>query len=488
MSVVFNEKCDDPVFPTDIPKAIVTPPAEKNERKIIGILDIKPSEILSPPEFTEEATLLAMKNLSILPEELVLSDESKLKLQEALDAEKKRFELIRQIVKERNRIIDAIESLKPKKRKKKKMRNKKRISRIPKKGGRRRKKTKPKTTEMLVQGSTMNFIDEYHMLLNNMNQEKQKISSIKQLSKESDIPVEKQNVQKSPRMEIYVTSFGKSKIPIPVKQFRNNNNNESFKAMQTKRLHSFISQRMIERQQNALFIKKQKDNEKRQLAERALERVKEVEERQMKIKQDRVDLLKQKARIRLEKMKRNEDHFEKIKQKKKYEAEAEVKYRERMFKKLQQKKKRQFEKEKRQREENIYGKQLGKANNESYSNRFSKLRQKIIAVQNENSLSPSLNTHSINEPKSNSKNSFRASSNSKKSIIHSDKQMNNGYDPYSFSQKSNEDENCSKIPKPRPVLDKSRKNMDYKSLITLPVVGDKKTKIPFYRKKEKISF
>ena len=34
MSVVFNEKCDDPVFPTDIPKAIVTPPAEKNERKI----------------------------------------------------------------------------------------------------------------------------------------------------------------------------------------------------------------------------------------------------------------------------------------------------------------------------------------------------------------------------------------------------------------------------------------------------------------------
>ena len=92
----------------------------KNE-KFYGLLDIIPFSIKTPPEFTEPESIEALKNLNVLPKDLVIDNLSNnsmlennpmLRMKMSIELEKKRLELIEKLINERNRIITEKENLK----------------------------------------------------------------------------------------------------------------------------------------------------------------------------------------------------------------------------------------------------------------------------------------------------------------------------------------------------------------------------------------
>jgi hypothetical protein len=75
-----------------------------------GILNLKPNSVTAPPEFTELATLQAMRNLKIIPGDLVPQDPPQvddlvLRLHLTIELERRRYETINRIIAERNRIL-----------------------------------------------------------------------------------------------------------------------------------------------------------------------------------------------------------------------------------------------------------------------------------------------------------------------------------------------------------------------------------------------
>jgi hypothetical protein len=81
-----------------------------------GILNLVPNSITTPPEFTEPATLEAMRNLQIHPRDLVPQDpppidDLVLRLHLAIEFERRRYETISKIIAERNRVLKQIPAL-----------------------------------------------------------------------------------------------------------------------------------------------------------------------------------------------------------------------------------------------------------------------------------------------------------------------------------------------------------------------------------------
>jgi hypothetical protein len=95
------------LFSTDVQKVIVAP--EPTTSPKFGILDLHPQTIRSPPQFTEEATIAAMRNLNVAPEDLIPQDpdieDIPLRVSTKLELERRRYETIQEILAERNRIL-----------------------------------------------------------------------------------------------------------------------------------------------------------------------------------------------------------------------------------------------------------------------------------------------------------------------------------------------------------------------------------------------
>jgi hypothetical protein len=75
-----------------------------------GILNFRPTAVTSPPEFTEQATIDAMRNLQVLPSDLVPHDPPEVddvvrRLHLTMELERRRYETINQIKIERNRLL-----------------------------------------------------------------------------------------------------------------------------------------------------------------------------------------------------------------------------------------------------------------------------------------------------------------------------------------------------------------------------------------------
>jgi hypothetical protein len=98
----------EPVFSTDLQKVIVAP--ETGSNPDFGILDLKPQEIHEPPQFTENATIVAMRNLNVSPEDLVPQEpeisDIPLRVSTKLELERRRYQTIQNILAERNRILE----------------------------------------------------------------------------------------------------------------------------------------------------------------------------------------------------------------------------------------------------------------------------------------------------------------------------------------------------------------------------------------------
>jgi hypothetical protein len=76
-----------------------------------GILDVDPDTITTPPHFSEEATVTAMRNLQVLSEDLVPHKSTdtanpEFQAQVSQELERRRRDLICKIVAERNRLLD----------------------------------------------------------------------------------------------------------------------------------------------------------------------------------------------------------------------------------------------------------------------------------------------------------------------------------------------------------------------------------------------
>jgi hypothetical protein len=98
---------DDLFSHTDTQKVIIiTEPPQP----CFGILNIDPKSITAAPTFSEEATLTAMRNLNVFPEDLVPrpppeADDVVTRLHVAMELERRRFAIIEKIMAERNRIL-----------------------------------------------------------------------------------------------------------------------------------------------------------------------------------------------------------------------------------------------------------------------------------------------------------------------------------------------------------------------------------------------
>jgi hypothetical protein len=87
-------------------------PLLESTNPTFGILDVDPDSITAPPQFSEEATVNAMRNLQLLAEDLVPhkaadTSDPELQVQVSRELERRRRELIGHVVAERNRLVDA---------------------------------------------------------------------------------------------------------------------------------------------------------------------------------------------------------------------------------------------------------------------------------------------------------------------------------------------------------------------------------------------
>jgi hypothetical protein len=105
--VVHFSRPGEPIFPTDLEKVIVAPETVPDPG--FGILDLQPQDIHAPPQFTEEATIAAMRNLNVAPEDLVPQEPNisdvPLRVNTKLELERRRYQTIQNILAERNRIL-----------------------------------------------------------------------------------------------------------------------------------------------------------------------------------------------------------------------------------------------------------------------------------------------------------------------------------------------------------------------------------------------
>lgn len=323
---------------------------EELVEKPLGILDISPQNIKEPPQFTEQATIEAMNNLEVVPNDLVplnfkqsesFNDDSPMRLQITLELERQRLEKIEKIIKERNRLLSLptpdiqeihmrINKSTP--------RRKKRKSTIPKyKKKKGNKERRPK--EDASRHSTTS------------KKSKQKIIS-KNNSKITMPKVKHNSPTKIPGLV--------KPIPNPTPIFK------------PKQIKNQIKEDIMERQ-NKQTEENEKDkmNLMLEIRRKAIGRMQQVMEEQ-----------------KLMKMKKEQRMKEQL---------AESQRKEKQYMKLQEKKRKEFEKKQKLRNKKLYGNSLP----EKKENHFAELRKKIIQSQ-ANSVSNSRVASPINEKRDDS--------------------------------------------------------------------------------------
>ena len=336
MTLVSPEAADDIFSNTHARKVLV---ADDGPAAPFGILDFEPHSVTSPPHFTEEATLEAMHNLHVLPEDLVPRGRPEFgngdlakKMKFTIEMEKKRYSTIEKIITERNRILSHdkdLANLGPEK--KGKQRRKKNIN-----GKKKRKRPAP-----------------------NKKVIPPRVPRLPAPKVQKKKPA-KPSVRRAPRKPVPPPPR-----PQPVKP-----------------------ESVTWKPSDAALNRKKKEDAKREAAERALQRVKEAQKRQEQLKKQKEELVKQKAQQRLKRLKGEETMFERKKRQLKEASDAEMQRKERRYMRLQEKKRRKFEAEQRWRQQNIYGQHKEMSEQQS----FSALRRKLLAAIDSPSGSVSSNT------------------------------------------------------------------------------------------------
>ena len=278
----------------------------EHETKTFGILDMSPNSITEPPVFTEPATLVALHNLKISPEQLIPynhgGDHSEKSFVSGIEHEMQRFDLIQQVINERNRILDIS--------------GRKKKIKIPK----NKKKKNPRKKKA--------------------NKEDMKNEAVETV--EADVAA------------TATVDFKAQTLP-PLKPSQNPQ--QLLRKQPAKRKPGNPVSLIDARLNEAAAIKKQKDDVKMANAEKALERVKEVERRQEEMRRQKNEMLRQKAELRMKKLKnlhqQKQDEQELISKRNKLAFERE----EKKIAKLKRRKMRQLEREQKWRAKNIYGPQ-----------------------------------------------------------------------------------------------------------------------------------
>lgn len=515
------------------------------QEKKIGILDIQADSIQTPPVFTEESTISAMKNLGISPDDLVsinyrtddpvnVSEDSGMKIQIINELENKRLEAIKKIIAERERIImeENIEvpvpktidedqndiddnnvskmtsKLKPPRKKKKGKSN-------LKSGNKKSKvKKKIKSTEIDLSSNEGN--------LNARN-------TIRRKAKPSRNSVHKFQAQRAKEMAKSKSSLSQT---LPEDDNKPPTNRRPSVAERRQKYSSKLSQNLNNSIKNTDPIKvNQRKNYNEYEANKKNDmmliniRVKANEERRRMEREEKQQLIKRQAQLRMQRQKDEENQFELMKKDRKSKAEEEMKRKERLYMKIQEKKMKALEQEKIKRQQKIYSnkiKQDGKNENED---RFSKLRQKLIEAQNSkaNINTNHNNSHnndddidlfSVTQPKnpkvltvtstnpSNSTTNETSNSTTKSGInnnnsVSTNRNPKNGDDDQQIKSRPTANAkpllsstlNPPPVKKPLPQQNpKARSSLQnknsayYKQLLKLPVVGKNKTRIPCLRK------
>lgn len=326
---------------------------DESKQNLFGILDIQPNRIQTPPKFTEEATISAMRNLGIQPNDLVPSsgrsfddsDNSSMKFQIAIEMEKRRFEAIEKIIAERNRILEN-----------------------------------PTNIEIKLPGIS---IDE--------------TAEVSSKRKKKTAAAKSERKKKVKRTFSDATSPSESKRPIKrrqVKPFtRNKNKNQQSPSQLRKNDESPTSRRPNYRSEinnNKDFQFFQVTHTKTIRKQPAVDpqfvvaRVRlNQEKREQQLEKHR-QLIRKQARLRLQKSKEEETQMAKMKEDLKSKRDERLKRQERMYMKLLDKKRKAFENDKKKRQEKIYQKAKLETHNNNNEQRFSKLKQKMLEMQNTN--------------------------------------------------------------------------------------------------------
>ncbi|OHS97661.1 hypothetical protein TRFO_36113 [Tritrichomonas foetus] len=451
---------------------------EENDKKVFGIMDLKPNMVNKPPVFTEEATLEAMRKLKILPEDLVpqdakneieiteglknptthmeseinhYSENSSMRFQISIELERRRFETISKIIEERNKIIsggknsekiekivnDQIKKLTSKNQShteneksdktKKGLNVKRKVSKRISKQNSKSKKFKIKTNHSKSGIHVKNIpMSENRKVENDRNKiprrkRKNFISKFKTQSNSSQISSQNSIIISSiPQNKSVTAQNSIPKIP-KIKNLKTKtkivNGLKKNLASTNRRKAKINSGRFSDQKRKKIAdIKKKQDDEQRAKAEKALERVKKVEERQKQMQEEKAAYVKQKAELRMKRLKNGESKFNQIRNGKKHEFELELQREERNYMQLQERKKKQFENEQKIRQEKIY--KNVNFSRISAQRSLSKMRQKIIAKQQEtNNQNQSQNQNQFFNNNKGSTNNYSVNGNSASNAV-----------------------------------------------------------------------
>lgn len=364
---------------SEIAVDLLNPPKKS---KKFGILDIQADSICTPPQFTEETTISAMKNLGISPDDLVLiserpdelssvSENSGMRVQLNNELEKKRLEAIEKIIEERNRIIaeEDIEISVPKtiddseneidKTNQTQPPRKKKKAKSNLKTGNKKSKVKKKNTE-----NDSNFDNEILIARNT-----------------------KRRRRKSTKSSIHRFQPQKSKLPAKarsslspgVNDEKPSTNRRPSVAERRQKYSSQLSQNQAKSERKNNFIESEANRKNDMMLINI--KVKANEERCRMEREEKRQLIKKQAQLRMERLKGEETQFERMKRDKKTKAEEEMKRKERLYMKIQEKKMKALEQERKKRQQKIYNSKVKQEENNETEDRFSKLRQKIIDAQ-----------------------------------------------------------------------------------------------------------
>ncbi|OHT10173.1 hypothetical protein TRFO_20644 [Tritrichomonas foetus] len=280
---------------------------QNNDPETFGILDINPNSITEPPCFTEPATLVALSNLKVNPSDLVpifnriSVDHQEENFKNNIDLEMKRFDLIQNIINERNRILDYNDM--------KKIEKPSRNIEKKKKKGRRKNKRKKKSSDS---PNVMSYLPPL------------KKPSKNRINSNNNRPI--------------------CEPPLP-------SNRRFSRKVRVQQQVSLVDLKLIE----AAALKKQKEDQRMASAEKALERVKEVEKRQEEMKKQKDEQIKIKAAQRMERLRNRQLALQEEKDEETQKTKMSLLKEERKVAKIKRRKMKKFEKEQKWREKNIYG-------------------------------------------------------------------------------------------------------------------------------------
>ena len=450
---------DDLFENTNVNKIMTfSPPTEKP----FGILDLQPNSITEPPEFTEQETLEAMRNLHVLPSDLVptnietisgFDDNPSMKIQVTLELERRRFKTIENIIQERNRLVNIVpEAVQIPKDLPPEILSKLQPS----------KKKKPKKK-----------IPARHSLKGSDEGTEESISKPSGIPK----PKKKKRIKKSfKKSDSNTPTNGESEIKSPLRTDLIQKSKISRPKLSNRRhyISDFQALTMVHKEQDLNAFRKHRQEEQQEKAQKVHERVAAAEKMQQDMKEKHQEMIRKRAQLRLQRLKGEETALEKKKKELQAEAEIKLQREERQYMKMQEKKQKAFDREKKMREKKIYG------TTHKAPSQFAALRKQLILskLSNQNqtdSESPNSNSPNVNVNKSN-KQIEKLNDAVEKKEKKEKKQRINSLAPKSLQ---------TQIPKPtksssvsKSANEKSGSNSSH-PIIQLPEVGKYKSKIPY---------